>query len=31
VGFWFGEATHGTKEFFDLKAKFFKYIAKIRA
>ncbi len=24
--FGFGEATHGTKEFFDLKFKFFKYI-----
>ena len=23
--FGFGEATHGTKEFFDLKVKFFKY------
>jgi erythromycin esterase len=26
--FGFGEATHGTKEFFDLKAKFFKYLVK---
>lgn len=25
--FGFGEATHGTKEFFDLKFKFFKYLA----
>tara|TARA_R110000868_G_scaffold244231_1_gene500374 strand:- start:376 stop:1623 length:1248 start_codon:yes stop_codon:yes gene_type:complete len=26
--FGFGEATHGTKEFFDLKIKFFKYVVK---
>ena len=26
--FGFGEATHGTKEFFDLKIKFFKYLVK---
>lgn len=26
--FGFGEATHGTKEFFDLKFKFFKYLVK---
>ena len=26
--FGFGEATHNTKEFFDLKAKFFKYLVK---
>ncbi|MBE0392247.1 erythromycin esterase family protein [Flavobacterium sp. PL002] len=29
--FGFGEATHGTKEFFDLKVKFFKYVVKNQA